>query len=861
MKKTLSLAFAFLLSLSLVGCNQSGEGGDDGTYPKYDEDAVVFHYQRTDGNYDAWALWIWRVGADGAEYQFNGTDSFGAVAAYPLSTFGDTTVDDGLGFIVKSKGDWSAKDVDSDRFVEFEKFTKDDEGMYHVYLCQGDANIYADSTLTIIDSIETAKFTSYVEIEIKTSNPFTSYKLYENDAVIAEANVDATSSLKITLPGGKEASFDNAYRIEVTFKDSGETLSSVISVSSLYSTDEFSESYNYDGELGAIYSKGSTTFRVWSPVSTKITLKIYDNGTPTSLDPINGSDVATTYEMSKGEKGVFEKTVSGDLSGKYYTFVVTNATYSEKEVVDPYAYSTGVNGLRGMVVDFDSTDPAGWDEISPHPYDRKELTVYETHISDITSSDTWGGTPANAKIFKGAYETGTTYTKGGVTVKTGFDHIKELGVNAVQIIPIFDQYNDETNMTFNWGYNPVNYNTLEGGYSSNPYDGYTRIKEFKELVMAYNKAGINIIMDVVYNHVNGAAGSQFDVLMPGYYFRYMANGSLSNGSGCGNETASEMYMYRKFMIDSTEFWASEYKLGGFRFDLMGLHDITTMNQIVNNLYKLNSSICVYGEPWTGGTTTLASSLQAIQANATRFVGFGQFNDNGRDGLIKGGLSAASEKGWVTNNTSSSGDWGRVKLMIQGSTNALITDPNKTTNYATCHDNYTLYDRIKAAGISDETVVKKMAMLANSVVLTSQATSFFLAGEEFLRTKGGNSNSYNASYEVNELDYELKVDNYDMFQNYQKLISFKQNVTGLHLNYPENTQLVVNNNDNNSTFEYTVYDKTTGRECLIIHSNGYQAQRITKDLSGYSLYLSTIDQNKTLSSATLIEPYETIICYK
>jgi pullulanase len=286
-------------------------------------------------------------------------------------------------------------------------------------------------------------------------------------------------------------------------------------------------------------------------------LRIYVSGTPAYL---GDSDSYTEYTMtdgSKASKGLWSYTINGDLRGKYYTYVVTNYLYKNAEVVDPYAKSTGVNGLRGTVVDFDSVNPDGWDDISTLDINPQNLVVYVAHIADLTSSSTWGGPSAYQKTFKGfAYE-GTTYTKNGMTVTTGFDHIKELGVNAVQLLPIFDSANDEINPSFNWGYNPLNYNSLDGSYSTNPYDGYEKIREFKELVYKYNKAEITVIMDVVFNHVSDAAGSNFIHFVPGYYYRYTADGYLYNGSGCGNETASDRLMYRKFMVDSTEFWATE----------------------------------------------------------------------------------------------------------------------------------------------------------------------------------------------------------------------------------------------------------------------------------------------------------------
>ena len=640
-------------------------------------------------------------------------------------------------------------------------------------------------------------------------------------------------------------------------------MTSFIAFTKLYDS-AFDEEYYYDGQLGAIYSSSSTTFKVWSPVSTKIEVIVYASGTPKSLSVEKGNDTAVvTKEMTKGEKGVFSATIDGDLEGKYYTYKVYNCNNPQgAEIVDPYAKSAGINGLRGMIVDFSKTNPENWASVTPHQYDRKSLTIYELHVADLTSSTTWGGTEANAKKFLGLQEAGTTYTKDGKTVTTGFDHIKELGVNAVQLLPIFDQANDEVNPEFNWGYNPLNYNCLEGSYSSDAYDGYARIKEFKKVVKAYNEAGINIIMDVVYNHTNSVAGTNFDVLMPGYYFRYNSEGVLYNGSGCGNETASEHLMFRKFMIDSTSFWMEEYKLGGFRFDLMGLHDLTTMSKIVEECEKINPKATIFGEPWTGGTSGLASSQQAIQANQQRYEGFGCFNDKFRDELVKGGLSSATDLSWISSTKYNMSDLEVIAAGFKGTTKLSLSTivPDKTVNYATCHDNYTLYDRFKAAGITDKAVLKKMAMLANSMVFTSNGTTFMLSGEEFLRSKAGNSNSYNASYKINELNYELKVDNYDMFENYKKLISFKQSCKALQVSDP--STITVNQYNSGNTFEIIVRDETNHKEYHIIHNNGILKGQKSFDLSAETLYLDTLGLHTDgLGTSVVLEAYETIITYK
>lgn len=835
------------------------------------ENSVVIHYYRYDEKYDNWALWLWENGKDGKEYTFNSSDSYGAIASYPLTTWSDALITNGLGFIVKSKGSWDSKDVEADRFIDFSSLTKDDKNSYHIYLKTQDANIYTDANDVAKQDLEVCKFLDANRIFFVPTSEIKAYQvLVDGEAIISSEVTSKELSFTVNLDEKFTWDITKKYEVKATFAND-ESITKEVDYSPLYKSVAFNDKYTYDGELGAIYNKDKTIFRVWSPASSSITLNIYDNGTPTSVNATLGSDnKESTIPMIKNEKGVFEAEVSGDLEGKYYTYSVTNSSYKNKEIVDPYAYSTGVNGLRGMIVDFAKTNPEGWNDISPLPYDRKELVVYETHIADLTSSATWSSDPNNESLkhtFLGAKKEGTTYVKDGATYTTGFDHIKELGVNAVQLLPIFDQANDETNMSFNWGYNPLNYNTLEGGYSSDPYDGYARIKEFKELVKAYNKAGINIIMDVVYNHVNSAIGSNFDVLMPKYFYRYSGN-KLSNGSGCGNETASELPMFRKFMIDSTEFWAKEYKLGGFRFDLMGLHDIQTMNELDANLKTFNENITVYGEPWTGGSTPLSSREQAVQANATKFEGYGQFNDKLRDSLIKGGLADKSEKGWVNRADSKltrsemSALTNGVKGLTVASTGSVLAGPDKSVSYVTCHDNYTLIDRMEAADEGNPNN-KKSAVLANSVALTSQGTCFMLAGEEFLRSKGGNSNSYDASYEVNELDYSLKATNSSVFDYYKKLVNLKKSFAGLHLDEENAKAIDVIESDDGNQIRYEI--TANGETYLFIHNNGYKAETLGSiDVSGYEVYLDTnVEESKT--NATLkgsaLMPYETLILKK
>ncbi len=857
----IKITMIVLLLASLFGCKEKQPAVSypdrDVDYPtqieKLDEDSIQIHYQRSDNKYSDWTLWLWDPEGtdDNKEDDFNYQDDYGVIASYPLSYFGELS-GGRLGLIVKKKGSWTKDGTESDRFVIFSSYEKDENNVYHVYLAGGDEHIYDSSEKTISDVIYSAAFKDEHSINISCSNPLETYCLYCNGEPVLEGNGAGRKNLtdKIDLT----ADFSQTYTVEVEFRGSGTKLEAPVSMTGLYNSDSFNELYYYDGELGALYSKEETVFKVWSPVSERIELRVYDNGTPASI-PGKGSDTFVSYEMEKGDRGVFSYTCSGDMEGKYYTYVVYNGTYPEGyEVVDPYAKSAGINGIRGMVVDFSKTDPEGWDKIDYLKYDRKELTVWETHVADVTSSDTWNGPEEHKRRFLGLIDEGTIYTEGNVTVTTGFDHIKELGVNAVQLIPIYDQDNDETKYTFNWGYNPLNYNALEGLYSTDPYDGYSRIKEFKQVVQRFNEAGITVIMDVVYNHVSSALRSSFDVLMPGYYYRYNYDGSFSNGSGCGNETASEMPMMRKFMIDSVCFWTEEYKLGGFRFDLMGLHDIETMDQVSAAASKINPYVVIYGEPWTGGKTPLNGDDQAIQANANRFKGYGQFNDQMRDALIKGGLNSPSSTGWVNSNQISSGDVSAIQEGINGHTYNLaysIDDPDKSVSYVTCHDNFTLYDRMKAAGIEDEETIRKMCVLAEAVVLTSDGTSFLLAGEEMLRTKQGDSNSYQSSDEINQLNYSLKIKNHDVFENIRQLVAFKQDVEQLHAKDPD---IEVEALENGAVLKYEL--KSGKSTYVVYHANGLCRNTTVEE--DCSVFLDTLRLYEGNAKGLQLQPYQTLI---
>ncbi len=821
---------------------------------------LAIHYHRNDvTTLTSWGFWVWDKVTNGNDGLINiqYQDDFGGVTLIDISKYGGK--DGVIGIIPRAQADW-IKDVDADRLITPSDYTfNENDNCYHVYIVEGDVNFHASADEVQFNN--TVSFDAINHIEMKFSDAVNKVAVYEGDTLLNEGEVDKTDHVGYEMEN--EADLNKEYTVKAYFVE-GEPQTMNVAIMALYDTEQFGEKFNYEGDdLGVTLGKTSTTFKVWSPISTSITLKLYNEGT--------GGTATQTLPMTKGEKGVWTATVNQNLDGQYYTYTVVNSSYPDgKEIVDPYAKSAGLNGERGMIVDFTSgrATPDDWDKVSPKSYHANELTVWETHVADVTSSATWNGTEANRKKFLGMIQSGTTYTKNNTTVKTGFDHIVELGVNAVQLVPIFDQANDEATPTFNWGYNPLNYNVLEGSYSSDASDGYVRIKEFRQLVQAFNGKGINIIMDVVYNHVGAAGGSNFDVLMPGYYFRYNEAGGLSNGSGCGNETASDRYMFRKFMIDSVCFWAKEYKLGGFRFDLMGLHDIDTMNQLAAALKKVNPSIIVYGEPWTGGTTVLSSDEQATQANANSFEGVAQFNDQMRDALIAGGMKGKTELGWASGSTLNS----NITNGLMGYTGSSIKDLFKTVNYVTCHDNYTLKDRMVATGKITAADAKKHALFANSVVFTSNGITFMLAGEEFLRSKGDLAtdyendqtdeaihNSYKSSYQMNSLNYELKADNKDLFDSYVKLIAFKQKFVkefGLDSNEDVTANYKVEQLDAADGIVVTI---SVGSKTWKIAYSGPKGG-VTADFGGYTLYLDTLGTAQ-LSANTQLQAYQTVIAYK
>lgn len=529
-------------------------------------------------------------------------------------------------------------------------------------------------------------------------------------------------------------------------------------------------------DLGLKYTPHRSTFRIWAPTASQAELALYSSGTATPA--------TRRIIMKKSENGTWTASLPGNLKGHYYTFRVRiNGSWSA-EVPDPYARAGSVNGRRAMVIDLRDTDPPGWEkERSPVFKNKTDAIIYELHIRDASIAAS-SGIKHKGK-FIGLTEKGTRNPSG---LSTGLDHIKELGVTHVHLLPFYDINSvDESRMDsvqYNWGYDPLNYNIPEGSYSTDPSNGMVRIRELKQLVKTFHENGLRVVMDVVYNHTALTEGSNFNQLVPGYYYRQTADGKFSNATACGNETASERPMMRKFILESMKYWVKEYHIDGFRVDLMGVHDIETMNLVSRELHLIKPDILLYGEGWTAGASPLPDSLRAIKHNAYKLDRIAVFSDDIRDG-IKGHVFTHEEKGFASGKPGmeESVKFGIVASVqhpqidyskVNYSRAPYAAEPYHTITYAECHDNHVLWDKL-AISASEASLPDRINMhkLALAIVLTSQGISFLHAGTEFLRTKKGVENSYNSPDSINLMDWSLKSSNREVVEYVRALIRMRK----------------------------------------------------------------------------------------
>ncbi len=550
-----------------------------------------------------------------------------------------------------------------------------------------------------------------------------------------------------------------------------------------YDSEAFLRDDTYTGnDLGATCTNEGTAFCVWSPLADAVQVCLYTENTAASH---TAAVPNVRIPLQKSSHGTWYLKMEEPLHGTHYTYLVTMDGKTQ-ETTDPYARACSANGIRSVVVDLSKTNPEGWEnDHGPSLAKPTDAILYELHIRDL-SMDSSSGIMQKGR-FLGLAETGT-HNKAGLF--TGLDHIKELGVTHVHLLPCFDYASvDELCPDFNWGYDPANYNIPEGSYSSDPNDATVRIREMKTMIQALHAAGLGVIMDVVYNHTS-TADSHFNCLVPYYYYRMNPDGSFSDGSACGNETATERPMVRSFLVDSIAYWAQEYHVDGFRFDLMGLHDIGTMKAIRARLDEINPQLLMYGEGWTGGTCPLPETMRATKQNISLLPGIAAFNDNLRD-AIKGSVFNEKEKGFVTGRKNLCEDirFGicgcapHPQIHLENVRSAAAfwaLSPAQCVNYVSAHDNLTLWDKLACSFSSGTKSLRiRMNKLAAAIYMTAQGIPFFQAGEEFLRSKpaadgtGFDENSYRSPDSVNALKWDTLTKHYAVYEYYRGLIALRK----------------------------------------------------------------------------------------
>lgn len=537
-------------------------------------------------------------------------------------------------------------------------------------------------------------------------------------------------------------------------------------------------------DLGITYSPEKTIFKIWSPDIDDAVVRIYDAG--------EGGAAIETKQMRPLKNGIWEAILNGDWKNKFYTFQVKFDDEWLEETAGAYTKAVGVNGKRAAIIELKDTNPDGWaDDKKPELKNLTDIILYEVHVRDFSMS------PNSGMVNKGKFlaftEEGTVNSFGQ---KTGIDHLKELGITHIHLMPSADFASiNEARLyenKYNWGYDPLHYNVPEGSYSTNPADPYCRIREFKQMVQALHKNGIRIIMDVVYNHTYTWEHSAFSMTTPGYYYRHWGDGSYSNASGCGNETASERTMVRKYIIDSLKYWATEYHIDGFRFDLMGIHDTETMKLIRKELDLIDPTLYMYGEGWSAGDSPLPYEQRAVKQHVNQTVGIGVFSDDLRDAL-KGNWSNAREPGFASGRqgydetikfgTVAATQHSQIHYgLINYSNCAWANEPYQSINYVSCHDDLCLNDKLvySAPQNASQVEISKFNALAQTIIMTSQGIPFIYGGEELMRTKKGVHNTYQSPDSINQIDWDNKNKYKRVFEYYKGIINLRRQHPALHL---------------------------------------------------------------------------------
>ena len=831
----LLLVFVLVGCLILTGCD-NGNKPDDGykipddeyTIPEEEGYNQIHFYWTYPGVIENCDIWVWWDGKEGSGYLLHECD-YGVKAVINVPE--EITQ---VGFIVRRDCSepggtaWgtATKDFGEDRFAVI------DAKKTYIYLKSGDGSQYSSKdggkTLEMIKKFTLAGMTDFHKIQYSLTpktkiSSFKDIAVYDGDTKLTILNVSTMGKEATTGIIEVDEELDLSKTYKVVIEGYGEK---PVVPTSIFDSKYFIDNYTYDGnDLGAVINGDKTTFKVWAPTASKVMLNLFESG--------HEGSAYKQVEMSKGDKGVWSYTENCG-HGTYYTYTVTTSVGTQ-EAVDPYAKAAGLNGNRGMVVDLAITDPAGFgSDFSTGIKSYSDAVIWEVHVRDFSNK-------IASSQYKGKYlaftETGLVNSSG---IPVGVDYLKELGITHVHLLPVYDyQTVDEANPDsgFNWGYDPKNYNVPEGSYSTDPYNGEVRIKEYKQMVQSLHEAGIGVIMDVVYNHTYDA-NSSFNKIVPYYYYRYTATGANSSASGCGNDTASERYMFGKFMVDSVKYWAEEYDLDGFRFDLMGLHDLQTMQEVESAVHNVNPEAVIYGEGWTMGST-ITGEAQANQTNISKITptngaigGIAVFNDAIRDGL-KGSVFSYTAKGYI------SGAFGseilnKVQFGIRGGQGAGIGWTVKdamVVNYMSAHDNNTLWDKLLLSNPDDSEEDRvKMNKLGAGILMISRGMPFFQAGEEMLRTKDGDENSYKSSDEINNIDWEAltyESKEYKTMQYYKQLIAMRK-AHNIFTTISGAIQITFNNLTNGA-MQVSFTDNTSSKRAIVIINPSQQ--ELTYNLNG------------------------------
>ena len=782
---------------------RDGESSTKIVYPS----KIILHYHNDDMAVRNRRFYTWVTGVDGEERKADNYSETDMDISIDFDAFPEYKDVPSFFFIVKVAGTWAGQSQDIEiKYEEWQEKIEENDGLLELWTIPGEGNsveVYGSQAETQFPKVKTAKFADWKTIRCEATEVPLYYHLYAYDKnylmgtpneQIAQKQFHLFKSgtptaTSFDIKFNYTAKINIQYVVETEYASNPGRIQKIIVTSeNLYENDRFEQYYTYTGEgtkdLGCTYSKDATTFKLWAPTAALVYVKIYSNGTPKNL---GGSDSSRSYVMTYQPRGVWSLTIKDkDLAGSFYTYQVINSG-GQNETIDPYAKACGINGVRGAIYDKTAAnanpdDLEGWNALKSKWQNEprytisspQDMSIYEAHIRDLTMHETWTGSSKRG-TYDAFSEEGTTYSKDGKTVTTGFDHIKELGVKAVQLIPVFDNDNDERpeKMKFNWGYNPLNYNCVEGGYSNDPADPLSRIKEYKNLIYKFATKGedsTRVIMDVVYNHVSSATSSCFHKVMPKYYFRYDENWNFYDGSGCNNEVKTDATMMSKFIVESLCWWAEEYQIKGFRFDLMGLIDSWTLKKAGEELHKIDPSIMIYGEGWTsggyhgkyemngdqlvnGGTETSLAYQQCYPTDSR--IGVGAFNDTFRNAM-----KGSNDDGYNNNPypqwgfiSQGSGDVGDKAAKIADGMKGVHTDkggnPAQIINYVSCHDNYTLWDQLRytlaTKGYRDDHCpvpggepsvydCVNASLAAHASVMMSNGVAFIQGGEELYRTK-------------------------------------------------------------------------------------------------------------------------------